>query len=117
MALALPRPATRAAFPTGELVVATLVSGFLLLFLIVPVATVVYVAFTERGTGAFTLVNFADFARTDLFVRSLWNSLYVSAMAVVFASLLALPLAYLTTRFEFRGAAIVQTLGFLPLIM
>jgi iron(III) transport system permease protein len=38
-------------------------------------------------------------------------------MAVVFASLLALPLAYLTTRFEFRGAAVVQTLGFLPLIM
>lgn len=117
MALALSRPAVRAAFPTGELVVATLVAVFLLLFLIVPVATVVYVAFTERGTGAFTLVNFADFARTDLFVRSLWNSLYVSAMAVIFASLLALPLAYLTTRFEFRGAAVVQTLGFLPLIM
>jgi iron(III) transport system permease protein len=117
MALALPRPAARATFPSGEAVVAVLVAIFLLLFLIVPVATVVYVAFTERGTGAFTLVNFADFARTDLFVRSLWNSLYVSAMAVVFASLLALPLAYLTTRFEFRGAVIVQTLGFLPLIM
>ena len=29
----------------------------------------------------------------------------------------ALPLAYLTTRFEFRGAMLVQTLGFLPLIM
>ena len=38
-------------------------------------------------------------------------------MTVVGASLLALPLAYLTTRFEFRGAALIQTLGFLPLIM
>ncbi|HEX2724518.1 MAG TPA: iron ABC transporter permease [Beijerinckiaceae bacterium] len=117
MAFALPRPAARAAFPTGEAAVAILAALFLLLFLIVPVATVIYVAFTERGTGAFTLVNFADFARTDLFMRSLWNSLYVSAMTVVFASLLALPLAYLTTRFEFRGAVVVQTLGFLPLIM
>ena len=76
-----------------------------------------YVAFTEKGTGAPTLVNFLDFARTDLFVRSFWNSVYVSAMTVVWASVLALPLAYLTTRFEFRGAALVQTLGFLPLIM
>ena len=76
-----------------------------------------YVAFTEKGTGAPTLVNFLDFARTDLFVRSFWNSVYVSAMTVVWSSVLALPLAYLTTRFEFRGAALVQTLGFLPLIM
>jgi iron(III) transport system permease protein len=117
MALALPQPRSGWTILRGEVVAAALVGLFLLLFLIVPVATVIHVAFTERGTGAFTLVNFADFARTDLFVRSLWNSLYVSAMAVVLASLLALPLAYLTTRFEFRGAMIVQTLGFLPLIM
>jgi iron(III) transport system permease protein len=117
MAVTASRPAVRWTLPSGEVVAATLVALFLLLFLVVPVATVIYVAFTERGTGAFTLVNFADFARTDLFMRSLWNSLYVSAMAVVLSSLLALPLAYLTTRFEFRGAMIVQTLGFLPLIM
>jgi iron(III) transport system permease protein len=117
MAIALPRPAVRLGPSAGQLVAAGLVAAFLVLFLIVPVATVVYVAFTERGTGAFTLVNFADFARTDLFVRSFWNSLYVSAMAVVLGSLFALPLAYFTSRFEFRGAALVQTLGFIPLIM
>src|SRR5919205_4163331 len=38
-------------------------------------------------------------------------------MTVVLASLFALPLATLTTRFEFRGALLIQTLGFLPLIM
>jgi iron(III) transport system permease protein len=36
---------------------------------------------------------------------------------VLWSSAFALPLAYLTTRFEFRGAGLVQTLGFLPLIM
>jgi iron(III) transport system permease protein len=81
------------------------------------VATVIYVAFTEKGTGAFTLVNFQDFFATDLFLRSFWNSIYVSLMSVVWASVIALPLAYLTSRFEFRGAGIIQTLGFLPLIM
>ena len=33
------------------------------------------------------------------------------------ASLIAVPLAYLTVRFEFRGAVLIQTLGILPLIM
>jgi iron(III) transport system permease protein len=117
MAIALSRPAARLGPSAGQIFAGALVGLFLLLFLIVPVATVVYVAFTERGTGAFTLVNFADFARTDLFVRSFWNSVYVSAMAVVLSSVFALPLAYFTSRFEFRGAALVQTLGFIPLIM
>ena len=101
----------------GQMVLALFIALFLLGFLIFPVATVLYVAFTEKGTGAFTLINFIDFARTDLFVRSFWNSFYVSAMSVVLASVFALPLAYITTRFTFRGAGLIQTLGFLPLIM
>src|SRR5690606_5336924 len=117
MALVLPRREGFLSVWPGQLLVAALIAVILLLFLIIPVATVIYVAFTEKGTGEFTLVNFVDFVRTDLFVRSFWNSIYVSAMAVVLASLFALPLATLTTRFEFRGALIVQTLGFIPLIM
>ncbi len=100
----------------GQVALAAAIALFLLLFLFVPVATVVYVAFTDRA-GGLTLVNFLDFARTELFVRSFWNSVYVSAMTVLWSSAFALPLAYLTTRFEFRGAMLVQTLGFLPLIM
>jgi len=101
----------------GAALLALAIGLFLVAFLVVPVATVIYVAFTEKGSGGFTLVNFLDFARTDLFVRSFWNSIYVSAMTVLWSSAFALPLAYLTTRFEFRGAGLVQTLGFLPLIM
>lgn len=101
----------------GQLALALGILLFLVLFLVWPVGTVIWVAFTEKGTGAFTLVNFLDFARTDLFVRSFWNSLYVSAMAVVCASALALPLAYITSRFSFPGAPLIQILGFLPLIM
>jgi iron(III) transport system permease protein len=101
----------------GQVALALAILIFLCLFLVWPVATVIFVAFTEKGSGAFTLVNFVDFARTDLFVRSFWNSIYASAMAVVGASLLALPLAYITSRFTLRGAAVIQVLGFLPLIM
>jgi iron(III) transport system permease protein len=107
----------RGRWKPGQVLLALGILLFLVLFLVWPVATVVFVAFTEKGSGAFTLINFVDFAQTDLFVRSFANSFYVSAMAVVGASLLALPLAYITSRFEFRGAAVVQILGFLPLIM
>ncbi|WP_029356884.1 iron ABC transporter permease [Bosea sp. 117] len=123
MSLALSGASSKPARPwrlpgtPGQITLALGIGAFLLAFLIVPVGSVIYVAFTEKGTGGFTLVNFADFFRTDLFLRSFWNSFYVSAATVVLASVFALPLAYITTRFDFRGAVIVQTLGFLPLIM
>ena len=111
------RSGQRALAAPGQVAVALAVAAFLALFLVWPVATVIYVAFTERGSGAFTLVNFADFLRTDLFLRSFWNSLYVSLASVVLASGFALPLAALTSRYRFPGAGIVQALGFLPLVM
>lgn len=107
----------RWAVAPGPMALAILIALFLALFLVIPVGTVIYVAFTEKGSGAFTLVNFYDFARTDLFITSFWNSMYVATMTVVLASMFALPLAYLTTRFEFRGSGVVQMLGFIPLIM
>jgi iron(III) transport system permease protein len=117
-ALPTPRAASRPRVATpGQIALAGAIALFLGLFLIVPVVTVIYVAFTEKGSGALTLINFVDFARTDLFINSFWNSMYVSLMTVALASLFALPLAYLTTRFEFRGAGVIQALGFIPLIM
>lgn len=101
----------------GQALLALFIASFLILFLFVPVLKVVHVAFQDRATGALTLVNFIDFFQTDIFIRSFWNSFYVSAMSVVLATLFALPLAYLTSRFEFRGAVIIQTLGVIPLIM
>ena len=94
-----------------------LIAVFLMAFLILPVMQVIYVAFLDARTGALTLQNFQDFFNTNLFRESFVNSFYVSAMSVVFATLIALPLAYITTRFTFAGAAVIQSLGFIPLIM
>ena len=101
----------------GQRGTALLIAAFLLLFLVIPVAQVIFVAFQAPATGAFTLVNFQDFFGTSLFREAFWNSLYVAAMSVLLATTFAMPLAYFTTRFEFRGAIIVQTLGIIPLIM
>lgn len=101
----------------GQILAAVAIAAFLLLFLALPVAQVMIAAFQPKGGGGFTLVNFVDFFNTELFVRSFWNSLYVSGMSVLVATLIALPLAYITARFEFRGALLIQTLGVVPLIM
>ncbi|MGB6241602.1 MAG: iron ABC transporter permease [Castellaniella sp.] len=94
-----------------------LIAIFLMAFLILPVAQVIYVAFLEVGTGSFTLQHFQDFFNTTLFRESFVNSFYVSAMSVVVATAIALPLAYITTRFNFAGTAVIQSLGIIPLIM
>jgi iron(III) transport system permease protein len=85
------------------------------MFLILPVGSVVLSAF---GTdGHFTLRHFVAFFQQSLLRESFVNSLVVSLLSVLFASIIAIPLAYFTVRFNFRGAILIQTLGVLPLIM
>jgi len=100
----------------GSLVAAALVLAFLAVFLLLPVGTVFVTAFADAD-GSFTLGHFASFFTTSLMRESFGNSLYVALVSVAIASLIAVPLAYLTVRFEFRGAILIQTLGVLPLIM
>jgi len=101
----------------GEKGLFFIIALFLLVFLVGPVVQVFYVAFIDVNTNTLTLNNFADFFNTSLFRESFYNSFYVSAMSVVVASIIALPLAYYTSRFEFKGSVIIQSLGFIPLIM
>jgi len=92
------------------------ISAFLLALLLVPVGAVFITAFRD-GDGSFTLGHFGTFFSTGLMRESFGNSLYVAITSVVAASLIAVPLAYVTARFQFRGALLIQTLGVLPLIM
>tara|TARA_R110001592_G_scaffold182501_1_gene425780 strand:- start:992 stop:2716 length:1725 start_codon:yes stop_codon:yes gene_type:complete len=101
----------------GPAAVALSLALFLVVFLVVPVVKVIYVAFQDPNTGALTLINFVDFFNTSLFQESFFNSFYVASMSVVLASVFALPLAYFTTRFNFGGSILIQTLGVIPLIM
>ncbi|PAT37794.1 ABC transporter permease [Vandammella animalimorsus] len=105
-----------APWPKGVALAALLVLAFLGLFLVVPVGTVFYTAFVD-GNGVPTLGHFSAFMQQPLLKESFFNSLYVALAATLVASLIAVPLAYLTVRFRFRGALAIQTLGVLPLIM
>ena len=108
--------AARPQFTFMQAGIALSIALFLLVFLIVPVATVIYVAFASPD-GGLTLSHFHSFFQLSLMRESFYNSLIVALLSVVFAALIALPLAYVTVRFQFRGALLIQTLGVLPLVM
>jgi len=99
-----------------QIAVGLSITAFLVVFLIAPILTVIYVAFAD-GAGGVTLSHFVSFFQITLMRESFANSLYVAGMTVLVTSLIGVPLAYFTVRFRFRGAAIIQTLGVLPLIM
>ncbi len=105
-----------ATFRPGAWLAAALVLGFLGLFFMLPVASVFANAFLD-GDGSWTLGHFAAFFNQPLMSEAFWNSLYVASAATAVSALIAVPLAYFTVRFEFRGALLIQTLGVLPLIM
>ena len=100
----------------GSAVAALATLAFLALFLIAPVATVFHSAFANAD-GSLTLGHFAAFFGQPLMQESFYNSLFVAIGSALAAAFIAVPLAYLTVRFEFRGAMLIQTLGVLPLVM
>jgi iron(III) transport system permease protein len=108
--------AARLGASPAQILALAAIAAFLLAFLIVPLLRVIVVAFTGPE-GGFSLVHFGDFLATALLREAFWNSIYVAAMTVVLASLIAVPLATILARFRFRGAALIHTLGVVPLVM
>lgn len=100
----------------GAWLAGALVLAFLLLFLILPVGQVFVTAFVDSD-GSPTIGHFSAFFDQSLMRESFFNSLYVATLSTIFAAMIAVPLAYFTVRFQFRGALLIQTLGVLPLIM
>ena len=109
-------PALRLGASPAQIVALAAIAAFLLAFLVVPLLRVIVIAFTGPDGGV-SLVHFGDFFATGLLRESFWNSIYVAAMTVVLASLIAVPLATILARFRFRGAALIHTLGVVPLVM
>ena len=90
--------------------------ALLTFFILLPIVRVLWVSLSD-GEGGLTLVHFANFFRRPLFRESLWNSLVAGLLVVFFGSLIAVPLAYLSVRYDFKGKILVNTLATLPLVI
>ena len=98
----------------GALLAALLAICFFLV--LYPVARVLWVALADEN-NRFTLVHFQNFFLRPLFREALWNSLWSGFLVVAFGALIAVPLAYVFVRYEFRGKIALQTLATLPLVV
>ena len=75
--------------------------GLLSMFILSPILQVLYVAFTQDGSV--TLFHLFSFFQRALFREAFFNSLFVGLMVVIFSSLIALPLAFFSVRYDFKG--------------
>ena len=89
--------------------------AMLVFFLIVPVGLIVVKAFYNGEE--FTLAYFELLFDDDLQMESIWNSLCIGLSTTVLTTLLALPLAIVNARFEFRGKALLSGLLLVPMVM
>ena len=85
-------------------------------FILYPVLRVLWISLSD-DQGNLTLLHFLNFFRRPLFRESLWNTLWSGVLVVAFSAVLALPLAYLLARYEFRGKLLLQTAATLPLVI
>lgn len=93
-----------------------LLLAILIAFILHPVLRVLWISLSD-DLGNLTLLHFANFFRRPLFREALWNTLKSGLLVVCFSALLALPLAYVLARYEFRGKLLLQTAATLPLVI
>ena len=101
---------------TGLQSVALLIALVLIGLLVVPVGKVIFVAFQDPSTGAATL-QILPTSLQLLYLEKVLEFFLRFGNVGCFATIIALPLAYITTRFHFSGSILIQSLGFIPLIM
>jgi iron(III) transport system permease protein len=98
-----------------QVLTAILLAVFALL-LIWPVATVIITGFTTRG-GEFTLAYTRLLLEDPIVWRGLANALSIAVSTTLLCLVISLPLAILSTRFDFPGRALVSSLLLMPLIL
>jgi iron(III) transport system permease protein len=86
------------------------------IFVLLPVFSVVLNAFIEPN-GEIGLQNFVNLYSTPSFRRGLINSIFTASFTLVATSAIGIPVAYVMTRYVFRGKKIFTLLTILPLMI
>jgi iron(III) transport system permease protein len=91
--------------------------AFLGLFLLLPLASVLWVSFFDPSGTHFTFANYAKIATTHFYQASLWNSVSIGAMATLAATAVGVPFAFCLARMPLAGKSVLTALTVLPLIL
>lgn len=86
------------------------------LFVIVPLAMVVYYAFSDPDTGALTLKNIS-YVTNETFVRVCLDSLKTAFLSTLICLIIAYPFAYLMSRMRVSAQTMLHMLVMVPMWM
>lgn len=92
--------------------------SILIFLLVLPTANVFIAGFTHSESGGFTLQNFRTiFTQIYPYKIALNNSLFVGVMGAILPFIIALPLAYLVSKYEFRSKTLLITIISISMLM
>jgi len=100
----------------SHLLLACLLLVFFAVFLIWPILNVVATGFRTRD-GAFTLEYLRLIVTNPVLLRGLGNATLIAVLTTLLTLLIALPLAVLGVRYEFRGRGVMSALMLVPMIL
>jgi iron(III) transport system permease protein len=89
----------------------------LVLFLLYPLSLVLDASLRVKGTGSFTLANYAQIFASRYYLSSITNSVLAAIFASVGATLIGTPLAFCLARVDIPGKTVLLTLATLPLLL
>lgn len=87
---------------------------FLVCFVVLPLAVIVYYAFTD-GSGRFTLANLLSFFSNGNTIGTLCYSIVVAAAVTAVCLLIAYPVAYVLARGGFKRGPVLLMLFIMPM--
>lgn len=88
----------------------------LVLFLVYPFSSLIYRSFFTGENPGFTLDNYKTFFTKPYYYSTLKNSLVVSVITTLTATLIGVPLAYAMTRYNIAGKRAVRTMIIMSLM-
>ena len=101
----------------SHLLTAAVLYLFFAVFLIWPILNVVWVGFRDPTSGALTLEFIKLIFADATLVRGLFNAVGIALATTVLTLIIALPLATLSVKYEFRGRALLGGLLLVPLVL
>src|SRR5262249_26822954 len=91
--------------------------ALLVLFLLYPLSLVLDASLRVKGTGSFTLANYAQIFASKYYLNSIGNSLLAAISATIGATLIGTPLAFCLARVDIPGKTVLLTLATLPVVL
>lgn len=80
------------------------------LFILLPIALVLYKAVIDPSNSEFTTTYLTKFFTKKFYWSSLVNSMQVTIAATLMAAVIGMPLAYIMTKYEIKGAPLLNIL-------